>query len=252
MFCPWGSSSENGICVDDELPGAGDERELGWFAGCDEAPIEGDELVVMKEGCRDGSSVDAASETVTSARDVPFSLSLAAVMNEGGEAGEACRLLPGYVAELGKADEHGEGRAFTDAVDREQEVMALGEIVMRGDHDQEFGQKPGPALGEALDVDLDEAALIGAVGVLATDLAARDVLLGLLDESEEIGHRNQPRVGIPTYDLTVGDTVSDQPAIDPVALGAAENCLSVTTDLERLSRTTARPALRKAMTTSRS
>jgi hypothetical protein len=90
LFCPWGSSSENGICVDDELPGAGDERELRWFAGGDEAPIEGDELVVMEEGCRDGGSVDAASETVTSACDVPFAFMLAAVMDEGGEG----RLAP--------------------------------------------------------------------------------------------------------------------------------------------------------------
>ncbi len=65
-----------------------------------------------------------------SAGDLAMTVALAAVVVEGCEASECCRLLAGDFAQFWHADDEGEGGSFADARDGEDEGEAPGEVLV--------------------------------------------------------------------------------------------------------------------------
>ena len=87
-------SLEDGVCEDQELPGACDESQFVGFSGGGEALIEADEGWVPFEGGRQGRGVEAAAQPASSALDMLLTDALAGSVVEGRQAGEAVYITP--------------------------------------------------------------------------------------------------------------------------------------------------------------
>jgi hypothetical protein len=81
------------------------------FAAFDETPVERLERGVPAKGSRQRGGVERAPEPASAAGDVRLAGPAAALLDEGGEAGECCGLLAAEGSELWHAQDQGEGGA---------------------------------------------------------------------------------------------------------------------------------------------
>jgi len=183
---------------------------------------------------------------------VTLALVLAAVVVERGEAGEGGGLLAADAAELGHADEEGEGGALADAGHAEDELAAAGQIGMGRDRRCEAAHLGGAAGLEADDVGLHHAALARLVHVLQAGLEAGGVFLGLLQESEAAGELLQAGVRGDGRRLAGRRAGGDQKRVEAVVLGPAATQPGEGAHLQRLQDHDREPAARRASTTPRS
>ncbi len=127
---PFCASGEYGICEDDELSGAGNQRKLMGLSSIGQAFVEGDQLGVPAECSRQGGGIDAFAQTISAACDMPFALAITAVVNKRRQACERCGLLARQSAELWHPDDESKRGARADPVDGADECKAPGEIFM--------------------------------------------------------------------------------------------------------------------------
>jgi hypothetical protein len=233
-LAPWGSALDDGVCVDEELSGAGDEREVVRFAGGDQSAVEDAEGVVPSEGGGEGGGEERAAQSAAAAGDVALTLVLAAVVVEGRQSGERGGLLAADLAEFGHADDEGEGSPFADAGNAEDEVEAAGKVAVlaQGPDDAELlGGAPRLQPGDVGD---DHAPEPSILDVLEADLEAGDILLDLLDEGQLRGQPGQALVRRDRRRIDGGGAGGDQRRIEGVVLGPPPMQTGIGFDLARL------------------
>ena len=101
---------DDGVGVDEQLSGAGDEGCGVGFAAAGEAGVEGDQRLVPAEGGRQGGGEQRAAQAGASAGDVALTLVRSAVVVERRQAGEGGDLLAADFAEFRHADDEGDRR----------------------------------------------------------------------------------------------------------------------------------------------
>src|SRR5277367_732212 len=67
---PRGCAGDDGVDDDEQLPGTGDERALVALAGGDQAAVQGHELRVPAEGCRQCGGIERPAQAFAAAFDV--------------------------------------------------------------------------------------------------------------------------------------------------------------------------------------
>jgi len=67
---PGRAALHHGVDVDNQLPGAGDERDLVRLAGCDQSPVERDQRRVPAHRGWQRGGIERASHALATARDV--------------------------------------------------------------------------------------------------------------------------------------------------------------------------------------
>jgi hypothetical protein len=185
-FGPWCAAGEDGVCEDDELSGAGNERDFVGVSGGDETLVEGNELPVPLEGGWQSSGVDAGSQPRTTAPDMALTVAFAAGIVEWGDASEGGGLLARQLSEFRHEHDDGKRGAQGKAVDAQYEIETLGDIAMAAHRGFELCKHPGASQRETLDIVQHEAAMPGHTDMLKTRLDALEVFLDLLNEDENI------------------------------------------------------------------
>src|SRR6185437_16467103 len=142
-FDPWSAASQDGVCEDDEFPGAGDERDLVGFSSGDKPPVEVDKLAVPAESGRQSRGIDAGPQPGTPTPDVPFTRALAAAIVERGDASEGGSLLARQLPEFRHVDDNRKRGSQCDAVDAQDEIEAFGDIIVAAHRGFKLGKHPG-------------------------------------------------------------------------------------------------------------
>src|ERR1700681_79011 len=223
MWSPFCSSGEDGICEDDQLSGAGYQREFMGFSSLGQPFVEGNQLGVPSERGWQSSGVDAFAQTFSAAGDMSLALAIAAVMNKRRQASERCGLLARQATKFRHPDDEGERGARSDPIDGADEVESPGEILMGTQGRDQLVNHFGPTSLKPLDVGQHDAAQLRIAGMLEPNLDAHDILFGLLDEGELIGKRSHSGVWCLPFDLMMSHAGSDQSGIDTIAFGTAQD-----------------------------
>ena len=127
------------------------------LSSCGESSIEVDQHLVPAERGRQRCGVEGAAQASPSTGDMPLAFVLSAVIVEGSEPCQRCRLLAADAAEFGHSDNNGERGAFADAGHAEHEIEPAGEIVMiaqPSDDPEQFRAPPRFQAGDVGDDDL--------------------------------------------------------------------------------------------------
>ena len=121
-----GSALHDRVDEDQQLPGAGDKRNLVALSGCAEALVEGLQLWVPKEGCRQGSCIQGFTQALPAALDVTLPMPFGAVIIIGSKTDEGGGLFEGVARGL-QAGAHfgevGEGRNLGTGAVRGEDPM---------------------------------------------------------------------------------------------------------------------------------
>jgi len=144
MIDPKSVFLEQGIGQDDEFTHDGGEGEFGFFAGFDQALVEGAEFGIVAAGGERGP-VEGAARAGAATLDVALAYGLGAVVGERGDTGEAGDGAAVEGAELGEVDEQVGGDAGADARDRDEDLIAARQGWIGGDPGGDLG-------GQALDM----------------------------------------------------------------------------------------------------
>jgi Homeodomain-like domain len=215
-------AGNDGIGVDEELSGAGDESSFVRLAARGEAPVESFEGWVPMKGRRQRRRVKRTAEPGSASDDVALAVVSPTVLVEGREAGEGRGLFAGDTAEFGQAQQDGKRRAFADAGHALDQIEAGGEIGMLAylpNDFEEFGGSPGL---QAADVAGDDAAQAGVGDMFETGFEAGDILFELLDEGELVGQGFQAAIDLTLDWIERCGAGGDEGRIDGIVLGAAQ------------------------------
>src|SRR5712691_12809969 len=87
---PRRAAGEDGVGIDQQLSGAGDEGELVGFALGDETAVEGDEPAIPAEGGRQRGGIERAPRSAAAAGDVALALVLSGVVVKRRQSGQGC------------------------------------------------------------------------------------------------------------------------------------------------------------------
>ena len=224
------------------------------FSACGEASVELDQGLVPAEGGRQRCGEEGAAQASPAAGDMPLTFVLSAVVVEGSEPCERCRLLAADAAEFGHADDDGERGALADAGNAEHEIEPAGEIVMGAQRLRRSGAvRPSRRAFRRAMSAMTMPPQPGIVDMLEPGLETRDILFDLLDEGQMVGKRGQPRIRLDPRPLDRGRAGCDQNRIERIVLGAAQMQarISARTWIGCSTRT-AKPAARRCLTTPRS
>jgi hypothetical protein len=130
MFGPGRTTGHDGVCVDQQLSGAGDEGSVVSFAFCRKASVKADQGFVPSEGGWKRRGEERAPQTPPAASDAPPAFGFSTVVVEGSKTGEGCGLFTADAAELGHADDERKRGAIANARDAQYQIKAASEIVV--------------------------------------------------------------------------------------------------------------------------
>src|SRR5216683_1239674 len=196
--------------------------------------VKTDELAVPAERRGQCGCVQGSAQPLTSAIDVSGANLLATVIVIGATTSERGSLLPGNLADLGHANQDGDGSRRPNAVDAVDQIEPLGKVGMLADRRGQGLELDLLALLQAGDIVLPELLNPRIATALDPVLEARDILADLIDHGQLLGKRQQPgiRCGM---DLTNSrGAVRNESGIDLVVLGTLRVEFGVGPDLGRL------------------
>src|SRR5262245_63068549 len=140
----------------------GDDDDLGFFVGVGKAIVEGLEGGTVS-ACAEGGHVEDITDRHPTTVDAAVSLELAAVEVIGCEADEGGDLFAAHLPEFWQQGDEGEGQHGADAWHRGQQLIALSESTVGGNH-------LGQALVEEADIGLQShlAAFAGRLSMASS------------------------------------------------------------------------------------
>src|SRR3990172_6486182 len=172
FFDPRGAAGDDGIGVDQELTGTGDEGDFVVF-GLDEAGVESDEMRVPAEGTGQGGGVQALADAGAPAGDATQPLVATAVVVEGGQAGQSCDRFAREASQLRHPDEKRQCGAQADAGNAPDQLEAPGEVAIPADLGGEQLDLCAAPGHEALEFRLEQILLALAWGATSSRVLAR-------------------------------------------------------------------------------
>src|SRR5260370_23917796 len=128
LGAPGRSPLNDGIGVDQQLSGAGDQRHLVRLAGGGQALVEDLELVVPVKGGGKGGGVERLAQPLAAAVDVSGAGPPAAVVIVGRQPGERGALLAAHPADLGHPPQDRPRGRKADAVNASDQGEALCQV----------------------------------------------------------------------------------------------------------------------------
>src|SRR6516165_10802497 len=143
---PCSTIAEHGVEGCDHFSHDGDDDDLGFFVGGDEAFVEGFEGGTVT-ACAEGGHVEDVTDRHPTTIDAAVSLELAAVEVIRCEADEGGDLFAAHLPEFWQQGDEREGQHRADAWHRGQQLIALSESHIGGNH-------LGQALVEEADIGL--------------------------------------------------------------------------------------------------
>ena len=130
---PRSTIAEHSVEGCDHFSHDGHDEDLGFFVGGDEAIVEGFEGGTVT-ACTEGGHVKDVTDRHPTTIDAAVSLELAAVEVIGCEADEGGDLFAAHLPEFWQQGDEREGQHGADAWHRGQQLIALSESNIGGNH----------------------------------------------------------------------------------------------------------------------
>src|SRR5262249_50460040 len=192
---PRRSSLDHCVGVDQQLPGAGDERRFVLLSSGDQPSVKSDELSVPAKGRRQCCGIEASSQSPSAAFDMASAVLFAAVVIERRQPRERGHLSARDPAALGHAHQDNDRRRQPDPIDAGDQVEPFGKIAVLTDRCHQRLELTPLKLLETGNI-LAPVALNPLVPTaLEAGLKANNVLSDLVDKAQTRSPRGQARVG---------------------------------------------------------